>query len=284
MSLFRSQDVLSLFLDRCCKGYGNLYAPSLWEHGVRSMKELEIASVEAYKEAGVNRRFHIDNIKEHAATPHVSQGSDDDDSLFVDVVLEHGDRVVYANLMVDTGCTLPLNISEYKAKQLGLIKEGVTAELEMGQGCIGHVTRRGAVLTKLQLTDEGDEVLLDPMRSAWLECWTDAASRCAKRPVKDDIPSQVLPAQADNNDGGGGAQLSTSSLKVKVLSPIRVGKCSQGYDAILGLPGMRALHLGIEKYTGRLYVKKRTAHRRITKRQARLQLRTTYASQVVDKE
>ena len=49
----------------------------------------------------------------------------------------------------------------------------------------------------------------------------------------------------------------TGVLVIKV-SPVKGGKDSKGFDAILGGPGMQRLGLGINKETHKLYVKRRT--------------------------
>lgn len=77
--------------------------------------------------------------------PGVSQtGSLPEGSLYVDVLLERGSLHCQASLLVDTGCDLELNMSEYKADQLGLAPDGATAEVEMGQGHSGQLVRRYA--------------------------------------------------------------------------------------------------------------------------------------------
>lgn len=63
-------------------------------------------------------------------------------SLFVDVLLERGGTQCNASVLVDTGCNLELNLSGYKANQLGLAPDGATAQLEMGQGHTGQNMRR----------------------------------------------------------------------------------------------------------------------------------------------
>jgi hypothetical protein len=53
----------------------------------------------------------------------------------------------------------------------------------------------------------------------------------------------------------------SASLTIKVLSPVKKGKDRHGYDAILGSTGMARLRLGIDRETGRLYVKRINLHR-----------------------
>lgn len=69
-------------------------------------------------------------------------GSLRDGELFALVQLEYGDTVLEAELLVDTGCDLDLNLSEYKAAQLGLPNTKRSARLEMGQGNIGGIKSR----------------------------------------------------------------------------------------------------------------------------------------------
>jgi hypothetical protein len=77
--------------------------------------------------------------------PGVSQtGSLLEGTLYADVLLERGSSQCQASLLVDTGCDLELNLSEYKANQLGLAPDGATAEVEMGQGHSGQLVRRYA--------------------------------------------------------------------------------------------------------------------------------------------
>ena len=47
-----------------------------------------------------------------------------------------------AALLVDTGCDTDINISEYKAAQLGLPIEEQVMQLEMGQAHARRVQRR----------------------------------------------------------------------------------------------------------------------------------------------
>ncbi len=46
-------------------------------------------------------------------------------------------------------------------------------------------------------------------------------------------------------------------LIIKVLSPVRKGNDNGNYDTILGSTGVVRLGLGIDRESGRLYIKKR---------------------------
>jgi hypothetical protein len=71
-------------------------------------------------------------------------GSLEEGELFAFVQLEYEDKMLEAELLVDTGCDLDLNISEYKAAQLGLPYTKRSARLEMGQGNTGGIKCRWA--------------------------------------------------------------------------------------------------------------------------------------------
>jgi hypothetical protein len=71
-------------------------------------------------------------------------GSQHEDGLYLDVLLERDGTQLPALLLVGTGCHLPLRISEYMADRLGLAPDGFSAALDIGQGHRGRVTRRCA--------------------------------------------------------------------------------------------------------------------------------------------
>jgi len=185
-------------------------------------------------------------------------------SLYADVLLERGSSQCQASLLVDTGCDLELNLSEYKANQLGLAPDGATAEVEMGQGHSGQLVRRGAVLTTLLLEGEEEDLVKDPRRSKYLEVWSDAGTRggsSSSSSAASSAPGSSRPSSTDE-------AVASPMLKIKLLSPIREGKDSHGYDAILGAPGMAALSLGIDRDTMRLYRKQTPRHfRKLVKQQ-----------------
>ncbi len=60
---FASEAHLKDWLAAAYKNYGNLYAHSLWQGGVRTVSELASSSHEGLKEAGVSNRIHADYIK-----------------------------------------------------------------------------------------------------------------------------------------------------------------------------------------------------------------------------
>jgi hypothetical protein len=63
--------------------------------------------------------------------------------LFVTVLMRHGEKEVKAELLLDTGTNMDINISDYKADQLGLPRPSKrAARSEMGQQMQGAVTRR----------------------------------------------------------------------------------------------------------------------------------------------
>lgn len=72
----------------------------------------------------------------------MQQGSLAEGEIFVSVQMQYGTKQLQAELLVDTGCDLDLNISEYKAAQLGLPLETRAVKLDMGQGAEGLVRRR----------------------------------------------------------------------------------------------------------------------------------------------
>lgn len=77
--------------------------------------------------------------------PSVSQsGSLSKGCIYVNVLLERGSSQCQASLLVDTGCDCELNLSEYKADQLGLAPDGTKASVEMGQGHTGQLACRYA--------------------------------------------------------------------------------------------------------------------------------------------
>ena len=55
--------------------------------------------------------------------------------------MEYRSKQLQAALLVDTGCDMDINISEYKAAQLGLPVEEQVMQLEMGQAHTGQVQR-----------------------------------------------------------------------------------------------------------------------------------------------
>lgn len=71
------------------------------------------------------------------------QGSLAEGELFVTVLMRHGNKQLEAELLLDTGCNMDINMSDHKADQLGLPKPSRrTAPLEMGQKQFGTVKRR----------------------------------------------------------------------------------------------------------------------------------------------
>ena len=75
----------------------------------------------------------------------MQQGSLGEGELFVAVLMRHNDTELKAELLLDTGCNMDLNLSDYKADQLGLPPPGRRAAvLELGQRCTGAVRRRWA--------------------------------------------------------------------------------------------------------------------------------------------
>ena len=75
----------------------------------------------------------------------MQQGSLGEGELFVAVLMRHNDTELKAELLLDTGCNMDLNLSDYKADQLGLPPPGRRAAvLELGQSCTGAVRRRWA--------------------------------------------------------------------------------------------------------------------------------------------
>jgi predicted aspartyl protease len=73
----------------------------------------------------------------------VQQGSLEEGEMFVTVMLQHGGKQLKAELLLDTGCNMDLNISDYKADQLGLPQPSKrAAQLELGNKQIGAVRLR----------------------------------------------------------------------------------------------------------------------------------------------
>lgn len=73
----------------------------------------------------------------------MQQGSLGEGELFVAVLMRHNGKELKAELLLDTGCNMDINISDYKADQLGLPQPGRrAAPLEMGQQHTGAVRRR----------------------------------------------------------------------------------------------------------------------------------------------
>ncbi|KAJ9511958.1 hypothetical protein QJQ45_004446 [Haematococcus lacustris] len=151
------------------------------------------------------------------------------------IVGPYNERQMQAELLVDTGCDMDINISAYKADQLGLPKSEKATKVEMGQAAFGEVRRRGVVKAAVLMEDDGPGVLENDLSFAYLEVWSD----------EHDMPG---PHTTD---------LGTGVLIIKV-SPVKEGRDSKGFDAILGGPGMQRLGLGINKETHKLYVKRRT--------------------------
>lgn len=61
--------------------------------------------------------------------------------IFVSVMLRYQEKELEAELLVDTGCNMDVNMSEYKADQLGLPRDR-TITPWMGQDNKGFVQRR----------------------------------------------------------------------------------------------------------------------------------------------
>lgn len=93
--------------------------------------------------APTRRQFLLSGVRQ--------TGSLESGEIYVDVLMENDGRRLHAGLLVDTGCNLPLNISDYKADQLGLPLNGDCARLEMAQGNMGVVQRRWGTAVQLQL-------------------------------------------------------------------------------------------------------------------------------------
>ncbi len=72
----------------------------------------------------------------------LQHGSLEEGSLFATVEMEYKSNILNANLLVDSGCDMDINISEYKAAQLGLPFDGNVVQLEMEQSQTGKVCRR----------------------------------------------------------------------------------------------------------------------------------------------
>ena len=68
-------------------------------------------------------------------------GSPGEGDIFVRVVMRYQEKELEAELLVDTGCDMDVNMSEYKADQLGLPRDR-TITLRMGQDNKGFVQRR----------------------------------------------------------------------------------------------------------------------------------------------
>ncbi len=75
----------------------------------------------------------------HGVLQHGSLGEGE---VFATVQMEYKSKQLQAALLVDTGCDMDINISEYKAAQLGLPFDDKVVQLEMGQSHTGQVQRR----------------------------------------------------------------------------------------------------------------------------------------------
>ena len=141
---------------------------------------------------------------------------------------------------------------------------------------------RGVVKTALLLEGEGSTVIQDPMRTSYLEVYTDVGTADASNGTtaitnlsQQGSAGVTAAIFAWGKNGASGhckpvmvfwslvafADASPPALTIRVLSPIRKGKDKKGFDAILGSRGMHRLRLGINADTGRLYVKRRIGHR-----------------------
>ncbi len=60
-----------------------------------------------------------------------------------------------------------------------------------------------------------------------------------------------------------GIACTTPALSIKILSHVHKGVDRHGYDAILGASGLHRLGMGINKDTGKVYVKRRAPLRRV---------------------
>ena len=56
--------------------------------------------------------------------------------------MEYQSKQLQAALLVDTGCDMDVNISEYKAAQIGLPFDDKVVQLEMALSHTGQVQRR----------------------------------------------------------------------------------------------------------------------------------------------
>ena len=56
--------------------------------------------------------------------------------------MEYNSKQLQAALLVDTGCDIDINISEFKAAQLGLPFDDKVVQLVLGQSHTGQVQRR----------------------------------------------------------------------------------------------------------------------------------------------
>ena len=72
----------------------------------------------------------------------LQDGSLGEGEVFASVQMEYRSKQLQAALLVNTGCDMDINISEYKAAQLGLPVEEQVMQLEMGQAHTGQVQRR----------------------------------------------------------------------------------------------------------------------------------------------
>ena len=68
MKYFTTQTELREYLDGLHKGYGTLYADTLWRHQVNASSILANASVESLMRAGVTEELHASDINAQAAT------------------------------------------------------------------------------------------------------------------------------------------------------------------------------------------------------------------------
>lgn len=137
------------------------------------------------------------------------------------------------NLLIDTGCTMELNLSEHKAFQLGITAETKQSACELGDCSTSGITCRGAAMVEVFVEIEG-QTAFSRDHQAWLEIWTDDGSLPVsahhyQRPVATD-----------------GQLLGQMSLAVQEYSPVKSGKDYHGRDLIIGKPGMLKLGLGID--------------------------------------
>jgi hypothetical protein len=113
----------------------------------------------------------------------MQRGSLEGGLLYISVSMVHNDVELTGMLLVDIGCNVDLNLSEYKVEQLGLPVEGTLVNVEMGQMVAGQMQRRGVVLVHVQIEDDTGMVSNDQNRSAYLEVWTDIGSKGPATPT-----------------------------------------------------------------------------------------------------
>lgn len=206
--------------------------------------------------------------------------------LLVGTCIDLGDKILPVELLVDTGCSLELLLPESQIEKLKVTPEAVVCNARVANGQDVIVRRCGSVLVYVEhVTSDGVTVL---GRSGWLELWAMAGTgsnnalqglsvtalpRDLIRPMMaattgaqaapnarstggalDGAPVGALPNDliAPTTAGTMDAEACAPPVFKLRLSPVKRGKDKFGHDAILGLPGMRKLSLGIDRITGSL--------------------------------